>query len=343
MPVVMPGVSNTYVPVALAGDKLTVDFARDPKRFKIARYSQVIPVERDTGYYLWLSPDDAGRILYSDLREFVWYDGADAPRRMDAQREFEFRPYRTQRYSYEFVLGWKAVQQATWDVVAAHARAAAQRAMTARTQAAVNVLFDESQYDSTHVIDVNTTYGGKWTTSDSSTRRILKSLNDAADIILNDTLGAVTKDDLVVVMGTSVAKAVAQAPEILELLRYQAGWDFVRGVTERTNVSYGVPEILYGYTVVVDETRKVTSRKGGTRTVESVFPADKVVMLARPGGMEGTANVINFAALVFFMKEEMTVEVKEDADNRRTLGRVVEDFDCRLVAPAAAVILKNVV
>lgn len=96
MPMVMPGQSNTYVPVALAGDKLTVDFARDPKRFKVARYSQVIPVEKDTGYYLYLSPDEAGRILNADLRDFVWYDGADAPRRHDSNREFEFRPYRTQ-------------------------------------------------------------------------------------------------------------------------------------------------------------------------------------------------------------------------------------------------------
>lgn len=107
-------------------------------------------------------------------------------------------------------------------------------------------------------------------------------------------------------------------------------------------MSYGVPETLYGFPVVVDETRKVTSKKGGTRTVESVFPANQAVLLARPGGMEGTAGAINFAALVFFMKEEMTVETKDDPDNRRTMGRVVEDFDCRLVAPAAAVLLTNV-
>jgi hypothetical protein len=339
----MPGASNTYVPVALAGDKLTVDFARDPKRFKVARYSQVVPVDRDTGYYLFLSPDDAGRILYSDLREFVWYDGADAPRRNDSAREFEFRPYRTQRYAYEFTLGWKAVQQASWDIVAKHAQAAAQRAMTARTQAAANVLFDSTRHDSGHVINVSSTYGGTWATSDLTSRRILKSLNDAADIILNDTLGAVTKDDLVLVMGTGVARAIAQAPEILEMLRTQAGWDFLRGATERTNVSYGVPEVLYGYPVVIDETRKVVSRKGGTRVVESVFPNNQAVLLARPGGMEGSAGVVNFAALVFFMKEEMTVETKEDPDNRRTLGRVVEDFDCQLVAPAAAVLFTNVV
>jgi hypothetical protein len=343
MPLVMPGQSNTYVPVALAGDKLLVDVARDPKRFKIARYSQVVPVERDTGYYLYLSPDEAGRILYSDLRDLVWYDGADAPRRHDSNREFEFRPYRTQRYAYEFVLGWKAVEQASWDIIAKHAQAAAQRAMTARTQAAANILFDSTQYESSHVINVSTTYGGTWATSDLSSKRILKSLNDAADIILNDTLGAVTKDDLVLVMGTGVAKAIAQSTEVIELLRWQAGWDYLRGASERTNVSYGVPEALYGYPVVVDETRKVTSRKGGARTVESVLPSNMAVLLARPGGMEGSPGVINFSALVFFMNEEMTVETKEDADNRRTIGRVVEDFDCRLVAPSAAVLFTNVV
>jgi len=341
MSTVQPGFINTFVPSHEATGKLIVDFARNPARFKLARYAQVIPVQQSAGYFLYLPPEDVGRILNADLRDFVWQDGAEVPKH-HANREFEFRPYRTQRYVYEFAIGNEAVQQASWDVVAKHAEARVSLALTARTQAAANVLFDSAQYPSSHVIDVTTTYGGTWATSDLTSKRILKSLNDGADKILDGTLGAVTKDDLVLVMGTAVAKAIAQSTEVLELLKFQAGWDWVQGATTRTNVSYGVPENLYGYAVVVDETRKTTSKKGGTLAVSSVFPADKAVLLARPGGMEGVAGAVNFSACCLFMKEELTVETLDDLPNRRILGRVVENFDVQLVAPVSAVLFTNV-
>lgn len=341
MPLTMPASSNTYVPVALAKDKLVVDFARDPKRFKVTQYTQVIPVEKDTGYYIYLDPDEAGRILNSDARDFVWYDGADARRSHDGTQEFEFRPYRTQRYVFDFQIGWKAARQASWEIVARHAAAKAQQAMTLRTQLAANVLLDSTQYAADHVINATTGFGA-WSSSTQTNMYILKTLTAAAEKILDDTLGIVTKDDLVLVMGSGLAKKIAAAPELTEMIKYQAGFDFLRGASERTNVSYGVPESLYGFKVVVDETRKVTSKKGGTRSVSSIWPDNQAVLLARPGGMEGAANVINFAACCLFMYEEMTVEEKDDPDNRRISGRVVEDYDVRMVAPAAAVLITNI-
>jgi len=341
MPLTMPAGGNTFVPVALAGDKLLVDFARDPKKFKVTQYTQVIPVEKESGYYLYIDPDEAGRILNTDARDFFWYDGADAPRRHAGTQEFEFRPYHTVRYAFDFQIGWKAARQASWEILARHAAAKAQQAMTLRTQLAANVLLDTTQYAADHVINATTAFGA-WSTSTQTNMYIQQTLNAAAEKILDDTLGLVTKDDLVLVMGTGLAKKIAKAPEITELVKYTAGFDFLRGASERTNVSYGVPESLYGYKTVVDETRKVTSKKGGARSVASIWPDNQAVLLARPGGMEGTANVITFAACCLFMLEEMTVEQRDDPDNRRTEGRVVEDYDVKLVAPAAGVLITNI-
>ncbi|MBC7336282.1 MAG: hypothetical protein H5U01_08440, partial [Clostridia bacterium] len=212
---------------------------------------------------------------------------------------------------------------------------------TLRTQLAANVLLDSTQYAADHVINATSGFGA-WSSSTQTNMYILKTLTAAAEKILDDTLGMVTKDDLVLVMGSGLAKKIAAAPELTEMIKYQAGFDFLRGASERTNVSYGVPESLYGFKVVVDETRKVTSKKGGTRAVAPVWPDNQAVLLARPGGMEGAANVINFAACCLFMYEEMTVEQKDDPDNRRISGRVVEDYDVRLVAPAAAVLITNI-
>ena len=46
--------------------------------------------------------------------------------------------------------------------------------------------------------------------------------------------------------------------------------------------------------------------------------------------MEGSPS---FSTFTVFLKEEMTVESKHDRDNRRHLGRVVNDFAAKTVAP----------
>jgi hypothetical protein len=42
-----------------------------------------------------------------------------------------------------------------------------------------------------------------------------------------------------------------------------------------------------------------------------------------------------------FAYEEMTVETKNDSDNRRTIGRVVENLVPKVVAPASGVLFTN--
>jgi hypothetical protein len=43
----------------------------------------------------------------------------------------------------------------------------------------------------------------------------------------------------------------------------------------------------------------------------------------------------SFSTLTQMIYEDMTVETFEDAENRRTKGRVVDDYDIVLTAPAS--------
>jgi hypothetical protein len=43
-----------------------------------------------------------------------------------------------------------------------------------------------------------------------------------------------------------------------------------------------------------------------------------------------------------FMHEEMTIETKVEIDNRRTIGRCVEDFDAQVVSPISGYLLTEV-
>jgi hypothetical protein len=44
-----------------------------------------------------------------------------------------------------------------------------------------------------------------------------------------------------------------------------------------------------------------------------------------------------------FAYEEMTVEQRDDPDNRRISGRVVEDYDVKIVAPVTGFIYRGCV
>jgi hypothetical protein len=51
---------------------------------------------------------------------------------------------------------------------------------------------------------------------------------------------------------------------------------------------------------------------------------------------------VSFSTAHVFAHEEMTTETKDDVDNRRTLGRVVENYDVQIVAPATGYVLTAV-
>ena len=207
MAAVHPSAYNVFVKNHDATNKMVVDFARDPKKFAVNQYVQVVPVKDLAGYYLKVTVEEAGRILYAGLENFVWHDGAEAPEGNDALEKFEYLEYRCMRRAFPFTIGDLTVEQATWDILAQHASIKARQSMTARTQLAVSALTTSGNYDSSHVLDVPSISGnlGKWTQSTTARQDIKRSLNTAAEVILDDTLGAIEIDDLVVVINSALA------------------------------------------------------------------------------------------------------------------------------------------
>lgn len=109
----------------------------------------------------------------------------------------------------------------------------------------------------------------------------------------------------------------------------------VRGDAPGYNTTWGLPDKLYGVDVVVEDAVKVTSKKGATDARDFTTGGDTAYLIARPGGLVGVEGSPSFSFLQLFMYEEMGVESKDDPDNRRTNGRVVEMYDVRVVSPIA--------
>lgn len=344
MTAVYPSANNTFIRSHDATNKMVVDFARNLDSFAVNRYCQIVPVEKVAGYFLRMTIEEAGRIQNTDLREFVWWDSQPAPEGNDGRESFEFFPYETTRYAYPFLLGDLTIDQADWNVLAQHASIKARQAMTARTQLAINALTTSNNYDASHYIDITAISGnsGTWTQSTTARQDIKRSLNTAFEVILDDTLAAVEQNDMMVVMNSALAADLTESQEIVDYIKGSPdALAQVRGELPGRNTMYGLPDQLYGFNIVVEKTRKVTSKKAATRAVSPVLASATPIMVARPGGLVGVANAPNFSTCVLFVQEEMTVETLRDPDNRRTKGRVVENLTAKIVAPVSGVLFTN--
>jgi hypothetical protein len=342
---VRPGQSNTYIPDHEATGGLIVGFSRNPDKFPLNQYMQLCPVTKDNGFYLRVTTEEAGRILSSDLNEFVWPDGADRPQGNDGTESFGYLPYRTRRYNYGFKLGDKSKDQADWGIVDTHKAIKAQQAMTARTNRVHAILGDDANWESSHVIDVDQITGntGTWDASTVARQDIKRSLNYAAEQILLSTLSVVRKNDLRLVLGVSAAHRISECQEIVDHIKGSPeAYSQVKGQRGKWS-QYGLPDELYGFPIVVEDTVKVTSRRGATSAARSfIMDGDRAYMLARPGGLVAASGGPNFSTACLFMYEEMTVEEKQDEYHRRTMGNIVDDFDVVVTASASGFVFRDI-
>ena len=338
-----PSAYNAFIRDHDASNKMVIDFARNINKFAVNRYTQVVPVQKVAGYYLDMTIEEAGRILYSDLRNFIWYDSQPAPEGNEGTESFRFKPFETTRYAYPFMLGDLTIDQATWNILAQHSSIKSRQAMTARTQLAITAATTVTNYDTSHRLTISSITGnsGTWVTSTTARQDIKRSLNTAAEVILDDTLAAIELDDLIVVISSELAARISECQEIVDYIKGSPeALAQIKGELPGENAMYGLPNKLYGFPIAVEKTRKVTSRKipGTAATRAPMLATATPFMCARPGGLVGVADAPNFSTIVCFAQEEMTVETLREAQHRRTAGRVVENVVYKVVAPASGVI-----
>lgn len=327
---VYPGGSNTYIPNHRATNGLVIGFSRNVSKFPLNRYIQIKPVSQDQGKFLRITAEEAGRILDSDLSEFVWPDGADRPMNNDGTELFAYDDYRTRRYNFGYKLGFKAHKQADWAIGKTHQQIKAQQAMTGRTARVHAVLAANSSWETGHRKDVTTIDGntGTWEASTSARQDIKRSLNYAAEQILKSTLSVVRKEDLQLVIDPTGAHRISECQEIVDHIKGSPeAYSQVKGGEGKWS-QWGLPDQIYGFNVVVEDTVKTASRRGAATTVRDfVMPAGTAYLLARPGELVAPdGEGPNFSTITLFVAEEMTVQEYTDEKNRRVEGHVVDDY-----------------
>tara|TARA_R110002012_G_scaffold196616_3_gene365090 strand:- start:4 stop:1026 length:1023 start_codon:yes stop_codon:yes gene_type:complete len=336
---VAPGGSNTFVPTfSEATGQIQVEFTRSPNSFPITQYCKLIPVSKSTGYYLSLDTAEASRIVSNN--DYVWRDGNDAPE--GNQVDHDFTSFTTDRFANTFTLGHRSVRNADWDIVAAHARVAASKAMRLRTKRAAEVLLTSGNWGSASTGTCSAIGGGKLDASGASDFFIQKAFNGVVEKILDNTGEAVSPRDIVAIMGTNTAHQICQSAEYHTYFNGSPfAANFVRGAGEFDE--YALLSNFFGIGgIVVDTTSRITTRKGATETRASMFE-DDIVFVSRPGGLMGTEGVPDFSTISCMAYEDMTVETMDDTWNRRTRGRVVDDSAIVLTAPLSGFLLTDCV
>jgi hypothetical protein len=297
-----------------------------------------VPVSKSVGYYLNLTAAEAARVINANLADFIWPDGNAAPDGNWGIESFNFEKFFTTRYAYGFSMGRKAEEQADWNILAHHAAIKAQQAMTARTVALLNIAATSGNWG-THT-DTATNLGGKWDAGSATDPNIKQNLNAAAQVIMKDTLGVVQPKDMVLVIAPNLATKMSESQEIHTYLKENPiALDVLRG-SENVNAAWGLPPAIYGYPIVIEDAVKVTAHKN-TKTTDYALSNDVAMLVSRPGGLQGVEGAPSFSTLTIFAYEEMSVEQRDDPDNRRVLGRIVDDFAPVLTAQASGYLITD--
>jgi hypothetical protein len=330
------GQSNTYVK-SMISSGLVVSFSRNPKKFRLPNYTQIIPVTKDQGYYMRIDAAQSSRLLNSNLDQFKWTDGSDRPVLNNNGLEFRFEDYRTHRYNYGQQIGDKARKQADFNIEANQEAIQAQMAMTARTQIVHSVLANTANWDATHVKDVTTIAGvsGNWAAATTANQNIKRSLNHAANLIMLDTNSVVQQEDLRLILSPTVAFAIGQTQEIVDHVKGSP--DALSSINQEPAKwsRFGLPNKLYGYEIVVEDAVKTTSARGSTAVKSYVMGDGIAYFTSQIGGLVGGNNGPNFSTFSLFAYEEMTVEKVQDPDNRRMKINVVDDIAAEMIAPVS--------
>jgi hypothetical protein len=361
MAAVYPSGTNTYLPSFDATGNMIVSFSRNVKDFALNKYVTITPVTKSTGYYLRLTYEQAARVSNANLNDFVWHDGNDAATGEFNKESFTFDSYKTERYAFPFRLGYKAVDQADWKIIAQHSAIIGQQAMTARTLQVFNKINTNTNWDLTSGTEqwystaslALTGLGVAGGTSSSTSglaglargtanNPVIKKFLNAAAIRMNKkTLGVVGPKDLQWVMSPSVAQVLAVSEELQDYLKQSPfALSQVRGDSASQNGIYGLPDQLYGYNVVIEDAVRIGQKKKDTAAPDYIW-GNTTALIARPGQLVGFEGAPSFSALHLMMYEEMTVEQRDDPDNRRITARVVEDYGTEVVAPVAGFVIQN--
>lgn len=337
--------TNVFVPGFSAGDttRLIVDYSRNPKDFPVNFLASIFNVDLPQGYYAKLDPAAQAR-LTSSPQHYSWADGQQRPIQVDNEQGFTFESYFAQRYARTQPIGYLTLQNASWDLDATTINVLANQMMTVRTNAFYNLVTNAANYLSTNTASATSLGGGFWGSATVTNRYIQKSLLTAVQQIVLNTVQAVKLSDMTLVIGPTVATAMAASGEIADMMShsYTVSKEFLefKVWAEQTSL-WGLPPTLYGIKVVVDESVENNTQIGAGNNNAFFAGTDAAYLMVKRDALNSVAGKGSFSTYGFFIPKgnEMVVERLDDSLNQRVVHSVTDYWDVQQVAPETAYLI----
>lgn len=326
--------NNTYVPNTAATDDLIIAFSRNPSDFPFMDYLKIVPVTQRQGLYWRLLNQQATRVRNANGAEFIWADGNDRPTGTFNLESFGLDSYSTQRYAFDFVLGDQAVEQASWPVLQMQSGVSAQQCMTLRGMQIQSSLSNATWGTNASAVDGGLLPAGQnWSNGTATQPHIKSSFNQASILINKNTQGVVQPRDMICVVSPDTARLMGESAEVHEYVRNgQFSMPTLQGSPQLYD-EYGVPKVMYGHPIVIDDTVTNSAQKGSNPSFAYTIPLSTAYFITRKGGLVGADYARSFDTVQMFAYEEFTMETKSDPDNRRTMGSVVTDYQIVTTSP----------
>lgn len=340
-----PGDGNSYIPEATG--LLQVEYSRAREAFPINRYAAMVPVDKPEGLYAELDPLEGMRVANAD--DYLWPDGQESPKGIS--QPLRWKQYKCEREAFPFTIGQRTANVADYDIIGAHARMVAQKAMTRRTLNAMNIATTSGNWPTANTaatVDALLSGSGlSWTSSSTTENTIKKSIRAMAAVIHKASAGSVKRNQLTLVVNPTLAGQMSETAEVIQyLVAHEKAIEMGLGASAAAQAQYdqwGLPPFLFGVNVVVEDTPYVSTRRDEDDSATTAYAlADgDALLLARVGGGLGVAGAPSFSTLQGFVYEDMAVEAKVEDWDRLTLGRVVDDPDFRLASGISGFFLQD--
>jgi len=341
-----------------------ISYIRDPKRYRLVDYVQMVRSPAPVGVYYKLDVDQPVRVESVD--EDAWADGAMRPRNTHNQMRHDLVEFQCVRRNRGFEIGWQAIETADYKVLVAHSAMAQNQLMVARTQRVITLLETAGTWPGMTDTANNLNGGaGQWDLgsddpTDANYLSIKKTLDAVAERIHLKTNGMVGDPEgdtkLCLIISPRAALKMSQSAEIHDYLKQSPfAMAQVKGAVPGQNAKWGLPDHLYGdWKIVVENAVRVSERpkaSGAEASITAGSPIpkrfvkgnDTAIVVSRPGGLDGQYGSPSFSTVqIYYYEKEMDIETRDLPWDRLTEGAVSENVKEVVPAPQAGFLITDI-
>lgn len=342
--------TNGFIPEATGQ---AIAFVRDPKRFKLNQYVQLIKCEKPIVAYAVLDPDQPVRVPNTDF--FRWAPGTHRPSNWNNTGNFIWKQVEVERYSIGYTVDYQAVEVAMgWNPQAFFNASVLTQAMCLMTERFSNLINTTSNWSgNTADANVLNNGAGTWSTASDDPASphflaIKRSMLEMVRRIQLATNGSIKVSDLKMVIGPDLAIAMAETAEIHRYLaQQQHSLAVLKGSDPDILMNYGVPNPLYGVDLVVEDSPIVTELPNQTSTAATtnrnfIWPSTNAAMVTRVGGIDGNYGSPSSSTVQrYYYKYDMTVETFDRPRHKLFETFVVDQYTEVLAAARAGYLATN--